>query len=52
MLTEQPIRSLAREYTTDFTDKHMAAAVTDQLTERLKRIDPSYLPGEYKVCTA
>ncbi|CAJ1061376.1 hypothetical protein ROHU_018794 [Xyrichtys novacula] len=49
VLAEQPLRSLGREYTADLSDKHMAAAVTDQLKEGLKRIDQSYLPGKFKV---
>ena len=49
VLAEQPLRSLGREYTADLTDRHMAAAVTDQLKEGLKRIDQSYLSGKCKV---
>lgn len=49
VLAEQPFRGLDREYTADLIDKHMAAAVTDQLKKGFKRIDQSYIPGKCKV---
>lgn len=49
VLAEQPIRNLGREYTADLADRHMVDSVTNQLTEGLKRIDQSCIPGKYKV---
>ena len=49
LLSEHPIRSLGREYTSELSDKQMGRAVLKQLSDGLAKIDQSQLPGKYKV---
>ncbi len=49
LLSEQPIKSLGRQYTVELTDKQMGRSVMKQLSEGLAKIDQSQLPGKYKV---
>lgn len=49
-LIDQLVRSLRRLYTTDLSNKHMAISITSQLSDGLKKIDQSMLPGKLKVC--
>lgn len=50
-LSEQPIKSLGRQYMAELLDKQMGRVVK-QLSEHLAKIDQSQLPGKYKVwCT-
>ncbi|KAL0195079.1 hypothetical protein M9458_008651, partial [Cirrhinus mrigala] len=44
VLSEQPIRSLGREYPAELTNKHLATTVTAQLKDDLEGTDQSYLP--------
>ncbi|CAM4624187.1 unnamed protein product [Leuciscus chuanchicus] len=48
LLSEQPIKSLGRQCTAEFTDKQMGRTVMKQLSEGLAKIDLSQLPGKYK----
>ena len=49
LLSEHPIRSLGRQYTSELSDKEMGRAVLKQLSDGLAKIDQSQLPGKYKV---
>ncbi|KAL2097226.1 hypothetical protein ACEWY4_006433 [Coilia grayii] len=49
LLSEQPIRSLGREYTADLSDRQMGKLVQQQLGRGLARIDGSELPGKFKL---
>lgn len=49
LLTQQPIRSLGREYTADLSDRQMGKLAQRQLREGLTKIDSSQLPGKLKV---
>lgn len=49
-VVDQPVRCLGKLYTTDLSDNHMAASVTSQLLDGLKRVNQSFLPGKLKVC--
>ncbi len=49
LLSEQPIKSLGRQYTAELSDKQMGRTVMKQLSDGLARIDQSQLPGKYKV---
>lgn len=49
LLSEQPIKSLERQYTAELSDKQMGRTVIKQLTDGLSRIDQSQLPEKYKV---
>ncbi|XP_077382825.1 5-azacytidine-induced protein 2 isoform X1 [Festucalex cinctus] len=49
LLSEQPIKSLGRQYTAELSDKQMGRTIMKQLTDGLSRIDQSQLPGKYKV---
>ncbi|CAJ1055532.1 hypothetical protein H4Q32_028574 [Xyrichtys novacula] len=51
LLSEQPIKSLGRQYTAELTHKQMGRVVMmmmRQLSEDLAKIDQSQLPGKYK----
>ncbi|KAL0188639.1 hypothetical protein M9458_015738, partial [Cirrhinus mrigala] len=47
LLSEQPIKSLERQYTADLSDKQMGKTVMKQLSDGLARIDQSQLPGKW-----
>ncbi|RXN29065.1 hypothetical protein ROHU_018794 [Labeo rohita] len=49
LLSEQPIKSLGRQYTADLSDKQIGKTVMKQLSDGLARIDQSQLPGKFKV---
>ncbi|RXN06597.1 hypothetical protein ROHU_032706 [Labeo rohita] len=49
LLSEQPIKSLGRQYTADLSDKQMGKTIMKQLSDGLARIDQSQLPGKFKV---
>ncbi|KAG1932793.1 hypothetical protein F2P79_020826 [Pimephales promelas] len=49
LLSEQPVKSLGRQYTADLSDKQMGKTVMKQLSDGLARIDQSQLPGKFKV---
>lgn len=51
LLSEQPIRSLGRQYNAELLDKRMGRSVMKQLSEAegLAKINRSQLPGKYKV---
>ncbi|KAL0159986.1 hypothetical protein M9458_043711, partial [Cirrhinus mrigala] len=49
LLSEQPIKSLGRQYTAELSDKQMGKTVMKQLSDELARIDQSQLPGKFKV---
>lgn len=48
-VADQPVRSLGRLYTAHLSDKNLAVSVTTQLTDGLRQIDQSLLPGKFKV---
>lgn len=49
LLSEQPIKSLGRQYAAELSDKQMGKTVMKQLSDGLTRIDQSQLPGKYTV---
>lgn len=49
LFSEQPIRSLGREYTADLSDRKMGKMVQKQLEHGLARIDSSQLPVKFKL---
>lgn len=49
LLSEQPIKSLRRQYTAELSDKQMGRTVMKQLMDGLAKINQSQLPGKYKV---
>ncbi|KAJ8278106.1 hypothetical protein GJAV_G00083880 [Gymnothorax javanicus] len=49
LLVDQPVWSLGGLYTADLSDKHMAASVSFQLLDGLRKLDQSLLPGKFKV---
>ena len=49
LLSEQPIKSLGRQYTAVLSDKQMGRTVMKQLTDGLAKINQTQLPGKYKV---
>lgn len=49
LLSEQPIKSLGRQYTAELSDKQLGRTVLKQLSESLARIDQRQLPGKHKV---
>ena len=47
LLSEQQIKSLGRQYTTELSNKQMRRTVVKQLTDGLAKTDQSHLPGKY-----
>lgn len=49
LLSEQPIRSLGRQYTAELSDRQMGRNMMKQISEGLAKIDQSQLPGKWEV---